>query len=309
MIEKEIYTPETEYDEMIYDLENGKLKGTTTYVDELDILWKWRNGEVNLITGYANEGKSEYLKQSCLIKALEEDKHFIFYSPEDFPASEFFDGMIHTLSGKSTDRSISSCITRDEYDYYFDLIKDKFHFLYIKPPRNTIEEIENCFREIIELDPKVYGVIIDPYIKMSRSKFAPDRDDLYGAFIMNILGNLCRKEKVNGFIVMHQQTPTKDGMDKYPKPDKYNIKSGGTFADTADNVLSIWRPNYAKDKIDPVVVFSSLKIKKQKLVGIPDDFYMSFDRLTNRYCYKATDVPLYNWDKWKMKKNSPIKTF
>ena len=182
-----------------------------------------------------------------------------------------------------------------------DLIKDKFHFLFIKSPKNTIEEIERSFREIMEVDKKIFGVIIDPYIKMSRSKFAPDRDDLYGAYIMNILGDLCRKEKVNGFIIMHQQTPSKDNTGLYPKPDKYNIKSGGTFADTADNVLSIWRPSYATDKINPRVIFSSLKIKKQKLVGIPDDFEMSFDRITNRYCYKATDVPLYNWNKWKFK--------
>ena len=308
MIEKEIYTPETEYDEMKYDLKYGKLKGTTTYISEIDILWKWRNGEVNLVTGYANEGKSEFGKQISLIKALEEDKHFVFYAPEDFPASEFFDGMIHTLSGRTTDKDLSGCILEEEYDYYFNLIKDKFHFLYIKSPKNTIEEIERSFKDLLELDPKIFGVFIDPYIKMTRSKFAPDRDDLYGAYIMNILGDFCRRNKVNGFIVMHQQTPAKDTVGFYPKPDKYNIKSGGTFADTADNVLSVWRPKYAKDKIDPTVAFSSLKIKKQKLVGVPDDFYMSFDRITNRYCYKDTSISLYNWDKWKPN-YKPIKTF
>ena len=306
MIEKEIFTPETEYDEMIYDLVNGKLKGTTTYMgtkDDIDILWKWRNGEVNLLTGYANEGKSEFLKQKCLIKALEENRHFIFYSPEDYPASEFFDGMIHTLSGKSTDKTIPNCISVEEYNYYYALIKDKFHFVYIKSPYNTIEQIEKTFRDIEDYDKEIYGVIIDPYIKMSRSKFAPDRDDLYGAYIMNILGDYCRKQRVNGFLVMHQQTPVKTASGLYPKPDKYNIKSGGTFADTADNVLSIYRPQYAKNKIDPQVIFSSLKIKKQKLVGIPDDFPMAFDRITNRYCYPNTTLPLYNWNKWKPTQN------
>ena len=52
----------------------------------------------------ANEGKSEILKQICLIKSLEENKKFVFYSPEDFPPEEFYDGMIHTLSGMSTDK-------------------------------------------------------------------------------------------------------------------------------------------------------------------------------------------------------------
>ena len=70
----EIITPESCKEQMENEYVNGPIKGTTTYNKELDNAWTWRPGEYNIWTGYANEGKSEMLKQLCLIKALEEDK-------------------------------------------------------------------------------------------------------------------------------------------------------------------------------------------------------------------------------------------
>ena len=67
-------------------------------------------------------------------------------------------------------------------------------------------------------------------------------------------------------------------------PSLNNIKGGGTFADKADNVLIVWRHNRAIDFKDAQVTFESQKIKKQKLVGIPnlvDDII--FDIRKQRY--------------------------
>lgn len=309
-IEKEILTPETEREIMFQALREGRTKGTTTYMELVDPLWTWRNGETNLVTGYANEGKSTFLKQTCLIKALEEKKKFVFYAPEDYPASEFFDDMIHTISGQTTDKHNPNqpVISEELYAHCLNLIEDLFIFLYIKPPDNTIEEIVSSAEDLLEADSDITGLVIDPYIKVTRSRKAPDRDDLYGAYFLNILGNFSRTKSINSFLVMHQQTPKVNEQGLYPKPNKYAIKSGGTFSDTADNVMSMWRPHYAKDKINPQCMFFTEKIKKQKLVGVPGDQMIDFDRRTNRYCYPGTNQPLYNWDKW-LPSYKPLKTF
>ena len=69
---------------------------------------------------------------------------------------------------------------------------------------------------------------------------------------------------------MHQTTPRREKKEQnYPKPNLYNIKGGGTFADSADNVLTVWRPYRGEDPLSTKVSFISEKIKKQKLVGIP----------------------------------------
>ncbi len=95
---------------------------------------------------------------------------------------------------------------------------------------------------------------------------------------------------------MHQLTPRLQENNLYPKPTMYNIKGGGTWADGTDNILSIQRPLYASDKKDDEVLFTSQKIKKQKLVGIPQEFQMRFDRRTNRYINFNNSDDLYDFE-------------
>ena len=293
-----IFKPEDVYDSMINGLRNGKIKGTTTYNSKLDQCWTWRKQEFNIWTGYANEGKSIFLKQLCLVKALKEDWKFIFCSPEDFPPDEFYDDIIHTLTGKTTDKDfgLQRVVNEEDYNRAYELIKDKFIFLYIEPPHNNIRSVLEEFRRIHKETP-VDGCIIDPLLKFARPKdMADSRDDIYAAYIGSICVDFARQTNTSLHMVMHQVTPQIQEDKKYPEPSMYRIKSGGSWADGTDNLLSVWRPNYALDKQDTEVQFSSQKIKKQKLVGIPQRFAMSFDRKSNRYKELDTQRDLFPFD-------------
>jgi twinkle protein len=293
-----IIRPVDVIEDMLFDLTHGLEKGTTTYVAGLDEAWTWRNTEVNLWSGYANEGKSAVLRYLCLIKALEEGKKFNFYAPEDAPAKGFFDDMIHTLSGRSTDKSNSNFIGVDMYKKCYELIKDLFSFTYIKPPLNTVENIIKEWSKLYQ--EGVYGFIIDPHVRVTRDKNAPDRDDLYAQYMMSLLTDFGRSnEKSSLHAVLHQQTPKRTEEGFYPPPNMYAVKGGGTYADMADNVMSVWRPKYAKDKLDTEVKITSQKIKKQKLVGIPQELKFRFNRKTNRFVdFNNPDVDLYDFNKW-----------
>lgn len=299
----QIYTPEDCYDKMMNAYHTKKDRGTTTYNSEMDECWTWRRKEFNIWTGYANESKSTMLKQVSAKKALEENKKFIFCSPEDFPPDEFFDDMIHTIAGKQTDREYEKSpffISKEEYDHVFNQIKNMFYFLYIKPPNNSIEQVLEQMKCIIDSDPDVYGCILDPLLKFQKSKKAPDRDDQYASYIGSIMVDFARETNTSTHLVMHQLTPRIDvSSGCYTKPNMYNIKGGGSWADGADNILYVWRPQYALNKKDTSVTFGSQKIKKQKLVGIPNEFDMTFDRKTNTY----TDLkgkPVFDFSKFRL---------
>lgn len=295
-----LFKPEDCLESMLNDLKKGKVRGTTTYNTELDKCWTWRRQEANIWTGYSNEGKSLFLKQLCLIKAIEEDRKFIFCSPEDFPAEEFYDDMIHTLAGQTTDLyyGLDRVISEELYKQCFELIKNNFYFLYIEPPHNTIKGVLEEFKKICKQE-EIYGCIIDPLLKFARPKDFPERDDQYAAYVGSICVDFARQTNTSFHLVMHQTTPTFDPeTKKYQEPSMYRIKGGGSWSDGFDNILSVWRPNYAKDKMDSEVQFSSQKIKKQKLCGIPQKFQMSFDRKTNRYCYYNDNKPIFNFDKF-----------
>jgi len=295
-----LFKPEDCLNDMVKDLKQGKVRGTTTYNKQIDECWTWRPQEANIWTGYSNEGKSLFLKQLCLIKALEENKKFVFCSPEDFPAQEFFDDMIHTVAGQTTDvyYGRDRVISEEFYRHCFELIKNNFLFLYIEPPHNTIKGVLSEFRKICDKE-EIFGTIIDPLLKFARPKDFPEKDDQYAAYVGSICVDFARQTDTSFHLVMHQTTPILDqDTKKYPEPSMYRVKGGGSWADGFDNVLSVWRPNYAKDKLDSEVQFASQKIKKQKLVGIPQRFQMSFDRKCNRYTQHMGTLPIFNFDKF-----------
>ena len=306
-----LFKPEDCLEEMLIDLKNGKVRGTTTYNSKLDECWTWRRQEANIWTGYSNEGKSLFLKQLCLIKALEEDWTFVFCSPEDFPANEFYDDLIHTLAGQTTDIYYGKerVISEQLYKECYELIKDKFLFLYIEPPHNTIKGVLEEFKKLCKKQ-KIDGCIIDPLLKFARPKDFPEKDDQYAAYVGSICVDFARQTNTSFHLVMHQTTPVLDQeTKKYPEPSMYRVKGGGSWADGFDNVLSVWRTNYAKDKLDTEVQFASQKIKKQKLVGIPQRFQMAFDRKSNRYIQYGGSLSIFNFDKHskKIKGLTPLK--
>lgn len=295
-----IIKPEHCIEDMLISLKKGKVKGSTTHNPDLDKCWTWRKQESNIWTGYANEGKSLFLKQLCLIKALEDDWRFVFCSPEDFPPEEFFDDLIHSLSGKTTDKDYSErLISQEEYLKCYELIKDHFIFLYIEPPHNTIKGVLEEFKKIITKE-KIDGCVIDPLLKFARPKDFSERDDIYAAYIGSISVDFCRQTDTSLHLVMHQTTPNIDlNSRKYPEPSMYRVKGGGSWSDGFDNVLSVWRPNYATDKFDTNVQFASQKIKKQKLVGVPQKMSLEFNRKSNRYCYPGqSEFSLFDFDKF-----------
>ncbi len=237
------------------------------------------------------------LRTLSIIKALEEGWNFLFNAPEDFPAKEFYDDMVHSITGFPTDKDHPLCVSKELYMHAYELIKEHFQFVYIKPPNNTIEDALSEFQKLID-EYDIQAVVLDPLLKFARPEKFMQRDDLYAAHIGSLCMDFARINNVSLSIIMHQLTPEFDKDGFYVKPSMYRIKGGGSWADSADNVLFTQRPFYAKDKIDSTVIFGSQKIKKQKLVGIPQELMMRFNRKTNRYIDHTTGEDLYNFDKW-----------
>tara|TARA_R110000772_G_scaffold145504_1_gene255465 strand:- start:17432 stop:18511 length:1080 start_codon:yes stop_codon:yes gene_type:complete len=296
--ESSIKTFAGQRDSMLDAFRKGKEPGSKTYVRDLDSvdikgfknkLWSWRQGEFNLWTGYNNEGKSQFLIFLCVLKAINEGWKFAFFSPENYPPDEFFDDIIHTITGKSTDKNYKNFdLSESEYLAAFDLVKDNFFFVYPEKdgqPDFRVEQIESVF-EYLVWEKGVKAVIIDPYIKIRHEMSAGEPEHLYASRFMMDRINFTRKNNVSYHLVMHQTTPRKESSGNYPPPSLYQIKGGGTFADSTDNVISVWRPIRGTDPSDTTVIIKSDKIKKQKLVGIPHEVEIDFNRKKNRYTGK-----------------------
>ena len=284
-----IFTLEDNFDSMLNGFKNGLERGTTTYIDEIDLAWKWRKGEVNLWTGYQNEGKSLFLNQLSLIKAWFDKDKFAVFSPENMPMDDFYNDLIEMLVGKTSD-SFYGKLQMSEVEYLNASSFINRHFFLIYPDFDF--KINTIFEKVKFLVRKqgIEHLIIDPYNTIEHLMKAGEREDLYISRFMAKLKRFAVENNITIHLVAHQNTarPNEKDGGRYYKPTLNNIKGGGTFADKADNVLFVWRPNRALDFRCTKVVFGSQKIKKQKLVARPMDIdNIDFDFKTNRYLFNG----------------------
>lgn len=282
-------------DEMIEDMKNGAMKGSTTHIPLIDMAWMWRETEFTLFTGNNNDGKSLFLRYLALIKGIKDGWETAIYAPEDWPAKTFFDELIFTASGYPTDKDHPNFIGEDIYRRTASQIEKYFNFVSMRPPKNTLENVLKSFIPVIdERGAKI--CIIDPLVKITRPKELSDNDAQYGAYVTSLCTDFARRYCVELIMVLHQLTPKIQENGRYAKPDKYSIKGGGNYSDSSDNVLFMQRPEAPLDNNDTLVRFGSLKIKKQRLVAIPQEVMFRFNRKTNRYVDEQSGLDLFDFD-------------
>ena len=293
-----IFTVNDVKESMIYGYKNGQNRGESTIVPEIDKAWSWRDGEVNLWTGYQNEGKSLFLNQLCLIRAVASGVKVAVFSPENFPLDDFYNDLIETYIGKSCDPYYkNNYMSEDEYRQGLEFVND--HFFVIYPDKDF--KIDTIFEKTNYLIKKrgIKTLIIDPYNTIEHLMNSGEREDLYISRFMSKLKRFAVEKSVSVNLVAHQLTARKNDKDggRYFRPELNNIKGGGTFADKADNVLFVWRPNRALDFKDPEVIFGSQKIKKQKLVGVPQNIDCITFNVRNQRYYINEVSPFTYFDK------------
>ena len=272
-------------DSMLDGYFNGQERGTTTYVKQIDHAWTWRNGEVNIWTGYQNEGKSMFLNQLSCLKAYHDSWKFGVFSPENMPMNDYFNDIIEMYVGMSADPYYkNNHMSINAYKKAMAFVKK--HFFLIYPKKDfTLDNIFSRAKFLVKTKG-IRSLIIDPYNTVQHKMTKGEREDLYISRFMSELKRFALDYNISIHLVAHQVTPLKDDNGRYIKPDVNRIKGGGTFSDKADNVMFIWRPNRALDFSDTSVIFGSQKIKKQKLVGIPQEIHgIHFDVRTQRYMF------------------------
>ena len=279
---------------MLDGFRNGQERGSTTYIEQVDKAWTWRMGEVNIWTGYQNEGKSLFLNQLSVIKAFNDGWKFGVFSPENMPMRDFFNDIIEMYIGKSADPYYSNQMTEEEYKQGIDFCQTHFSLIYPQKDFNLSTIMHKAKQLVMQKGIRV--LIIDPYNTIQHKMLSGEREDLYISRFMSELKRFAVDFNISINLVAHQVTPSKDDSGRYLKPDVNRIKGGGTFADKADNVCYVWRPNRALDFSDKSVIFGSQKIKKQKLVGIPQDVdNINFNIKEQRYYFDG-ETPFYNID-------------
>lgn len=271
-------------DKILYSYHNGTSRGESTHFPKIDEHFRWKRGEVTLMTGIGNHGKTELMMQLMLMKSIKNGYRWGVFSPESMPVEEFYKGLIHSFVGESPEGFHHNKMSLEKLMEAIKFINEHFFLIYPKDNSPTPKYIINRFRELI-IKENIDGCLIDPYNQLDNDITKKNgREDQYLSTFLTDIKRFAVEADIFFLIITHPKTgliKLKDG--NYDCPEVFDLSGGAMWSNKCDNILCTHRPYYTTDKTNTNVLFKSQKIKKQKLNGIPGEVVLDFDREKGRF--------------------------
>ena len=260
-----IYYLEDIFPSMLENFRNGVQLAPSTHFREMDDYFRWKKGEINLCTGYGNHGKSFFMLQLMLTKSIHAGWKWAIFSPENYPANDFYDDLVEMYMGKWLNR-----MTEQEYTDACSFI-DR-HIFYVYPEdAHDITAINEKFRHLI-LKKGIDGVLIDPFNQLDHNQKAYQREDQYLSELLKDIKRFALLNNVCYNIIAHPKNPSYQPDKSLPIVDMYDIAGGAMWGNKCDNILSYYRTNFHLDKNDPNVQVYVQKLKRKRTGGKLGDF-------------------------------------
>tara|TARA_B100000214_G_scaffold372690_1_gene351433 strand:+ start:295 stop:2085 length:1791 start_codon:yes stop_codon:yes gene_type:complete len=283
-----IFTVKSEQDYMIDVFNNGKKKGLTTGYQVLDNHYTLRTSELDVWTGIPGSGKTMMAMQIMLNASVLYGWKWGIFSPENYPVGDLFDTLAEMYIGNTSDVDVQDRMSIYEYEKAIEFLND--HFFAIYPEDDfSLDNILSKFKHLV-LRHGIKGCLLDPFNQLDH-KFQGKDETTY---IGECLTQIRRFEQVNDLkfiIIAHPRKMDRDDQGGYKKPTAYDISGSQNWFNKADNVICIHRDN-SMDINNTSVAFSVQKVKFQKLVGVPGEESLKYDRRSGRYLDHQMSCPL-----------------
>jgi hypothetical protein len=302
---KEIKIEETIYDESVRPRDviyGADVKGDALFIYEhgypfvqrlgipLDEYFKSKRGELTLLTGIGNYGKSSWYKWYQLMRVIKFGEKFAAFSPEDNPPQEYYFDFVEMLLGCDCTPFNVNRPSIEVFSNAYDFVSKNIFYIYPSQDASpTVEYVKERFLELI-FKEKVDGVCIDPFNQMSHDySRTGGRSDKYLELILGDFSRFAQMNNVYFTIVAHPKSMTKNGDGNYPCPDLFDINDGAMWNNKVDNLLVYHRPLMQTSPEDPIAELHTKKIRRQKIIGKKGTISMEYIRPARRFEFVGID--------------------
>jgi len=238
---------------------------------DLDIHYRHKQRDFNVIAGHANVGKTLVVLYYFLLLSMKHGiKHAIFSSENEIGSLK--DDLISLYTSKSV-KELS--VADFEYAHYF--VNEHFIFFDSDKFFYTNKRLMN-FRDIIQVtnELEVNNLVIDPYNSLGKVDDIKGNTHEYDYQVMSELRMWCKNEKKSLYLLAHGNT---DALRKvfakghdfegHPMPlVSADIEGGGKFVNRCDNFIVIHRMTQHKE-LWMQTEWHQTKVKNTKTGGKP----------------------------------------
>jgi hypothetical protein len=277
-------------------------------IPELDYLFKPKRGEITLLTGIGNYGKTAWQKSQILGRIIMFGEKIATFSPEDTPAEEYFHDYVEMLLGCECTPFNPNRPSNEVYEAAYDFISKHIFYISAEMLSPTPQYIKEKFLELI-VQEKVDFCCIDPFNQMTNDyKGFGGRTDKYLETLLADFSRFAKKNDVYFWVIAHPKLMERDKTGNYKCPDVFDVADGAMWNNKMDNILVYHRPFAQTDPNNPLAEFHSKKIKK-KSVGRKGFMLVEYVWERRRFFIEGRDfiqemLNKKNYEFWKRKEAS-----
>lgn len=277
-------------------------------IPELDYLFKPKRGEITLLTGIGNYGKTAWQKSQILGRIIMFGEKIATFSPEDTPAEEYFHDFVEMLLGCECTPFNPNRPSNEVYEAAYDFISKHIFYISAEMLSPTPQYIKEKFLELI-VQEKVDFCCIDPFNQMTNDyKGFGGRTDKYLETLLADFSRFAKKNDVYFWVIAHPKLMERDKTGNYKCPDVFDVADGAMWNNKMDNILVYHRPYAQTDPNNPLAEFHSKKIKK-KSVGRKGFMLVEYVWERRRFFIEGRDfiqemLNKKGYDFWKRKEAS-----
>lgn len=258
-------------------------------VGKLDYHFKPKRGELSLLTGIGNYGKSSFKKWYILMRIILFGEKIATFSPEDTPAEEYFHDYVEMILGCECTPFNPNRPNSRVYEAAYDFVSKHIFYISAEMLSPTPDYIKEKFLELI-IQEKVDFCCIDPFNQMTNDyKGFGGRTDKYLETLLADFARFAQKNDVFFWIIAHPKAMKKDGTGNYECPDVFDINDGAMWNNKVSNILVYHRPNAQREPTDPKAEVWFKKIKK-KPVGRRGMIEIEYDWNKRRFFIDGRDL-------------------
>lgn len=235
-------------DTLLSYFEHGMSSGVSTGWENLDEFYTVMLGELDVVTGIPNMGKSEWLDALMVNLAVNHGWRFGIFSPENMK-----EGHTTKLIEKRTQQSIMpghpNRMSRDTFLSGAQWVSNHFVFILGDDEQNlpTLEWLLDRARSAV-LRYGIKGLVLDPWNEIEHTRPQGMSETDYISLALSKIKRFARNHEVKVWIVAHpqkMQVDPKTGLHRIPS--LYDISGSAHWANKVDNGIVIHRDTSADD--------------------------------------------------------------
>jgi twinkle protein len=244
--------------------------------DDFDALWTVKRGQVVVVTGTPESGKSEWVDSMMVQMAKKYGLRMGIYSPEYWPPERYAQKWAMKFIGKPFRAGPTERMTRVEAEMALEWMDD--HATIFSPEHPSLDEILSL-AEIMVMRDGVDFLLIDPWNEVESDKPDGMSETKWIGECVREIKRMVQSRDAISVIVAHPTKLPKETSGDYPVVQPYDISDSANWYNKADSILSIWRSKIDSQKLVDVHV-QKMRWHEQ---GEKGHAKFTFDKTTGRY--------------------------